>query len=363
MTVVCVIGAGAGGAAAVVELTLAGHELRWWNGRHATIAPFREAGGVRYEGVLGEGFAGPAVFADSLAGALAGADVAMVCLPALAHEAVAGALVDAAVSCPILLNPGHTGGALHVAAVFRERGAVPPPLVEFSTLTYVARKPDPGSVRITGAAGCVRAACLPGGEDALALAHTLYPTATPVRDVIASSLANVNLVLHTPGAILSAAWVEATGGEFRFYVDAMTPGVARSIATLDRERLAVAAAFGHELPPLVEEMLAIGTVDDADAVARGDVRTAIAGGEANRLIRAPDSLDHRYYCEDFGYGLVPMLELARIGGVETPYVTALVEVASALRGEDLRSTGLTAERLGISGLDRDSLLELVRATA
>jgi opine dehydrogenase len=358
MTAVAVIGAGAGGAAAVVELSRAGHEVRWWNRNSATIAPLRDAGGVRYEGVLGEGFAQPALFADELGDALDGADLAMVCLPSLAHDAVAGALLNARVSCSVLLNPGHTGGALHVAAVFRARGVEPPPLAEFSTLTYIARKPDTASVRITGAAARVWAACLPGGEETLALAQGLYPAATRARDVIASSLANVNLVLHTPGAILSAAWVEARVGAFRFYVDAMTPGVARSIDVLDRERLAVAAAFGHGLPPLVEEMAAIGTA--AAGADRGDTQAAIAGGEANRLIMAPESLEHRYYAEDFGYGLVPMLELAKIGGVEAPYAAALVEVASVLRGEDVRATGLTAARLGIAALDRDGLLALVR---
>jgi opine dehydrogenase len=358
VTTVTVVGAGAGGAATVTELSLAGHEVRWWNRTDATIAPFREAGGVRYEGVLGEGFARTAAFVADLNAALAGSDIALVCLPSLAHEAVANALADAAVACPVLLNPGHTGGALHVAEIFRARRLAAPALVEFSTLTYVARKPAPDAVRITGVARRVWAACLPGGEDALTLARSLYPSATPARDVIASSLANVNLVLHTPGAILSAAWVEATGGEFRFYVDAMTPGVARSIEALDRERLAVAAAFGHELPRLGVEMAAIGT-----AVATDDLRAAIAGGEANRTIKAPDSLAHRYYAEDFGYGLVPLLELARIGGVDAPYAAALVEVASVLRSEDVRVTGLTAERLGIAGLDRDELLTRVRDAA
>ena len=358
MAAVTVIGAGAGSAAAVVELSAGGHEVRWWNRTEATIAPFRAAGGVRYDGALGSGFARPAAFSSSLDDALAGADLAMVCLPSLAHEAVAQALAEAKVDCPLLLNPGHTGGALHVAQVFSARGVPSPAVVEFSTLTYVARKPEPDAVRITGVARHVWAACLPGGKGALELARSLYPAATPAKDVIASSLANVNLVLHTPGAILSAAWVEATGGDFRFYVDAMTPGVARSIEALDRERLVVAAAFGHELPPLGVEMAAIGT-----AVATDDLRAAIAGGEANSTIKAPDSLAHRYYAEDFGYGLVPLLELARISGVSTPYAAALVEVASVLRGEDVRVTGLTAERLGIAGLDRDGLLARVRGAA
>jgi opine dehydrogenase len=359
---VAVIGAGAGGAAAVAELSLAGHEVRWWSRNPATIEPFRTAGGVRYEGVLGEGFAQPARFADSLDEALARADLAMVCLPALAHEAIAGALVESRIACPLLLNPGHTGGALHIAAVFRGHGVEPPPVAELSTLTYVARKPDATSVRITAAAGRLWGACLPGGEAALVRARELYPAVAEADDVLASSLANVNLVLHTPGAVLSAAWAEATAGDFRFYVDAMTPGVAHSIEALDRERLAVAAAFGHSLPSLLEEMAAIGTVDRR-AAADGDTRAAIAGGEANRLIKAPASLEHRYYAEDFGYGLVPMQALASIGGTAVPYAAALVQVASVLRREDLRATGLTAERLGIAGLTRDRLLELVRGQA
>jgi opine dehydrogenase len=336
--------------------------VRWWNRNPATIAPFREAGGVSYEGVLGEGTLQPAWFADALGDALAGADVAVVCLPSLAHEPVALELAATSIGCPIVLNPGHTGGALHVATLLREHGAAVPPLVEFSTLTYVARKPRPDTVRITGSAGRVWAACLPGGTEELALAQSLYPSAKAAPDVLASSLANVNLVLHTPGAILSAAWVEATGGDFRFYVDAMTPGVARSIEALDEERLAVAAAFGHELPTLIEEMAAIGTAAPGPA-ARGDLQAAIAEGEANRAIRAPDSLDHRYYAEDFGYGLVPMLALARIAEVETPYANALVEVASALVGEDLRGSGLDARRLGIAGLDLPGLVALVRGGA
>lgn len=356
------IGAGAGGAAAVAELTLAGHEVRWWNRTAATIEPFRTAGGVRYEGVLGEGRATPAALPERLTDALDGAELALVCLPSLAHEPVALALLEAGVACPVLLNPGHTGGALHIAELFRARGVSPPALVELSTLTYVARKPAPGAVRVTGAAGRVLAATLPGGEDALALARELYPAATPVPDVLATSLANVNLVLHTPGALLAAAWVEATEGDFRFYVDAMTPGVVRVLETLDRERLAVAAAYGHALDPLAAEMAAIGTAD-RDAAAAGDVRAAITGGEANRSIRAPDSLDHRYYAEDFGYGLVPLLALAAAAGVATPLAAALVEVASALRADDLRVTGLTAARLGLEGLDRDGILDRVRGEA
>lgn len=59
MTTIAVLGAGAGGLSAVVELTLSGHHVRLWNRNTATLQPFLTAGGIRYTGVLGEGTVSP----------------------------------------------------------------------------------------------------------------------------------------------------------------------------------------------------------------------------------------------------------------------------------------------------------------
>jgi opine dehydrogenase len=352
MARVAVLGAGAGGAAAAVDLTQRGHEVALWNRSADALEPLRAAGGVQHEGVLGDGFTPLATITPKLREALSSADVALVCLPSLAHDGVADALLDAHATLPVVLNPGHTGGALHIA---QRMGEAAPALAEFSTLTYVARKSAPDRVRVTGAAGRVRAAHLPGGEAALALACELYPCAVRETDVIATGLANVNLVLHPPAAVLGVAWVEATGGDFHFYADATTPAVARVIEALDAERLAVAEAFGHRLDPLLREMAAIGTVD-TPAAARGDLRTAIAQGEANRTIMAPASLAHRYYAEDFGYGLVPFCTLADIAGSPVPVARALLTLADRFMPAGVVDRGLDATRLGIAGLSRDELL-------
>lgn len=357
MATVAILGAGAGGAAAAVELTAAGHAVALWNRSPATLEPFSAAGGVHHTGVLGDGFTPLARITPELTAALDGADVALVCLPSLAHDGVADALLAAGAALPVVLNPGHTGGALHLAA---RMGDAAPPLAEFSTLTYVARKAG-DTVRVTGAAGRVRAACMPGGDAALELACELFPAAVRERDVLATGLANVNLVLHPPAAVLAAAWVEATGGAFRFYADATTPAVARTIAALDGERLAVARAFGHALDPLVDEMAAIGTVEPA-AAAAGDLRAAIAEGEANRAIEAPDSLAHRYYTEDFGYGLLPFAALAEVAGVEVPTARALLALADTFVEGGVAARGLGLARLGLAGLDRDQVLARVRAS-
>jgi len=360
---IAVLGAGAGGAAVATELTNAGHSVALWSRAQETIAPFQAAGGINYEGVLGSGLARVQAMTSDLARVLSDADVAVVTLPTFSHAQIARAIAQCGWPKvkPVILNPGHTGGALEFAQAFRSLGFEPPPIVEFSTLTHVARKYRPNQVTISGQAKQVRAAALPGGEEALAKACAIFAAAAPVGDVLAADLANVNMVLHPPGAVLAAAWVEARDGDFTFYVDAMTEGVARVMRQLDDERRAVAAAFGHQLPNLIEEMILIGTVE-ADVADVNDFRGAIAGGKANKHIKAPNSLQHRYYREDFGHGLLPFLELAAIADVRAPAASASFDLGQSLCGIDFRDGGRTRETMGIEGLTKSELLMKVRRT-
>lgn len=358
MSRLAVLGAGAGGQSAVVELALAGHEVRLWNRRPETLASMRVHGAVRHSGVFGTGEVRPALVTTDLAEALVAVEAVVVCLPVLAHGRLFGDLAGLRITSPMVLNPGQTGGVLHARAVFAAHGAVQPPTVEFSTLTYVARVTADGAVTTTSRANIVRAGCLPGHEVARDWGLRLFPGAVAMPDVLASSLSNVNLVLHPPGAVLASAWVEATRGAFRFYVDSMTPGVARVLELLDVERLSVAMAYGHALLPLIEEMAAIGTANNT-AAAAGDVVGAVGGGEANSRIMAPDSFEHRYYREDLAFGLKPFLALAHVVGVRTPVAGALLSLGSAA-ARIPADAGLDAHGLGIAGMSLHDLSSLVR---
>jgi len=357
---IAVVGAGAGGAAAVAELVSAGHQVRFWTRSPQTLAPFQEQGGVAFDGIMGCGLARPSLMTCDLAEAVDGAGLVLICAPTQARKDVADALARIRSRVPVVLNPGHTGGALEVQQTFISKERGPPPIAEFSTLTYVARKYTQARVTITGKARAVRLAAMPGGEKAAELAKQLFPAAKPAADVLACDLANVNMVLHIPGAVLGASWVEATGGDFTFYVQAMTAGVARVMRALDDERRSVARVFNHDLPALTVEMQAIGTVEESTTDI-DDFVSAISSGEANRRIKAPNSLQHRYYREDFCYGLLPFTVLARIGGIDVPVAKSLLQIGQVLLGFDLASAGRTAERMGIADLDRGGLLRLVGA--
>jgi opine dehydrogenase len=141
----------------------------------------------------------------------------------------------------------------------------------------------------------------------------------------------------------------------------MTPGVARVMRALDDERRAVGRAFGHDLPSVTAEMQKVGTVNAWADIE--DLAGAIASGAANRQLRAPSSLSHRYYIEDFGHGLLPFVALAELSGVATPVAAALLKIGQTLLGDDLQTKGRTAARMGIMGLDRESLLRLVSTDA
>ncbi len=356
---VAVLGAGAGGLSAIVELSLAGHDVALWNRNPETLVSHCPAGEIHYRGVLGEGSVSPAMVTTDLEKALNAAEVVVICLPSLVHGQLFADLANLRCTTPVILNPGHTGGALHLRRVFTQSGAALPPVSEFSTLTYVARVDPQGRVNTTNRARQVRAACLPGGNRALEWGRQLFPGVSEVSDVLASSLSNVNLVLHPPGAILGAAWVEATSGDFTFYVQGMTPGVGRVMQALDSERLAVAKAFGHVLPPLLQEMAAIGTVDSA-AATEGALVTAIRGGTANSSISAPNSFNHRYYQEDLAFGLLPFVALARLARVPVPVASALLQLGGTAVGGQILTNGLDSERLGLDDLDLQSLLASVR---
>jgi len=349
MTTIAIIGGGNGGFAAAAHAEALGYRPQLYNRSEGTIAAVREQGGIAYSGAFGEGFAPVPVVTTDLEQALSGADLIVVCLPAIAFSGVAeqlAPLLDG--ETPVLLNPGSTGGALAVRRELRDAGADVPPIAETNTLTYICRKRDDDHVHVSSVVENVRCAPLPADADGVVDSFGELFDLQPVSNVLHTSLSNVNAVLHPPGVVLSTAWIEHTGGDFRFYYDGATPAVARVMAELDDERLAVAREWGLDVDRFPELFADIGSTSEA-AGESGSFLRVLRESEPNKSIRAPSSIDHRYYDEDFPYGLVPMGELGRTAGVETPLIDSLVEIASSATDTDYRAGGWTAERLGLTG--------------
>jgi opine dehydrogenase len=355
---VAVLGGGNGGFAAAAHLSTMGHHVQLYSRSAETLRAVRTAGGIAYSGVLGEGFARPALISHDLATAVRAVDLVMLCLPATAFADLAGRLASLlSPDVPVLLNPGNTGGSLFFRRALEEAGCRHlPPIAETNTLTYICRKQGEERVYISSLVRQVRVAVLParGGERILALVRQLYPTLRPVATVLHTSLSNVNAVLHPPGMVLSAAWIEQSGGDFRYYYDAGTPAVAQVMADLDGERLAIAAAWGLRLEPFPQLFADIGSTS-AEAGASGSFLRMLRESEPNKFIKAPASLDSRYLHEDIPFGLVPMSELGQALGVATPVMDALITLTSSMTRRNYRATGWTLERLGLPARREEAL--------
>lgn len=362
MATVAVLGAGNGGFAAAADLSLRGHRVVLWNRSAATIEPLAAGEPLSYEGVLGAGRVRLLLATSDLAAAVSGADVVLVCLPAYALAGVARSLAPLLRDdLPVVLNPGGMLGSLAFLAELRAAGYARRPWVsETATLTYIARKTGPASVSVTHVAHSVPFAALPatGTRRILDRVAGLLPPLRPAQDILEVGLASINLVLHPPALVLAAAWIERTGGDFAYYADTATPSVARLMARLDAERLAVARAWRHDVPPFLDVFAAIGSTS-REAAAAGDFLRALVDSEPNRHIRAPASLEHRYMREDIPFGVVPLAGLGRTTGVATPVLDAIITICSTIAGTDFGSEGRTLEALGIAGWGVDRVLALL----
>jgi opine dehydrogenase len=96
-----------------------------------------------------------------------------------------------------------------------------------------------------------------------------------------------------------------------------------------------------------------------DAHASGSIYRTIHESEPNRSIKSPPSLDHRYVKEDVGYGLVPMAEIARLFGIKTPVIDALITLASTALAINFRTEGLTLEKMGLDQTEPEELQEIL----
>jgi opine dehydrogenase len=69
--------------------------------------------------------------------------------------------------------------------------------------------------------------------------------------------------------------------------------------------------------------------------------------------------EHRYMREDVAEGLAFLVSVADWVGVNVPVANGLLALGSAVCGQDFRATGRTLETLGLAGLGRAAMSELL----
>jgi len=352
-----VIGAGHGGKAMAAHLALMGFPVTLYNRTAENVAAICRRGGIDLESFQGGpyGFGKLAQVTSDMGEALAEAEIVMVVVPSSAHADVARVtaphLRDGQI---VVLNPGRTGGALEFIRVLRDHGCQADVTVaETETLIYASRSDGPAQARIFSIKEAVPLAAMPATrtERVLEALSPAYPQFIDGGNVLHTGLNNMGAIFHPALTILNAGRIESTNGEFQFYIEGVTPAVARVLEVLDRERVTVAAALG------IRARTALEWLKIAYDATGESLYEAIHNQPGYYGIKAPPTLNHRYIFEDVPMSLVPMAALGQRYGVSVRAMDSIIRLACIIHRTDYWRRGRTLDKLGIAEL---SVSELTR---
>ena len=364
---IAVLGGGNGGHAVAANLSLAGFrvnflELPQFASSFERVLRTKE---IRIEGVSIDGVAKLNTATTDIQQALMDTEIIFVVTPAFGHKAMAEACAPFVQDGQIIVLMPGSGGSLEFARIFRDKKVKRKiTFAESSTLPYGARLKGSGHVSVL-----IHVATLPTGvfparltDDVISKLKQFYPSIIPARDVLEAAINNPNPIAHPAATLLSATRIEHSKGEFYLYAEAMTPSVARTLESLNEERLNICKALEYKLyhwDNLEFEGYPLGETEEecrhrilntsVDAFFGKD------GIYAGMKMKGPETLKDRYVTEDVPYGMVLLSTLGELFGIPTPTCDAIIQLASVIQRTDFRITGRGVKELGLSRLDKEGL--------
>ncbi|MFZ5910010.1 MAG: NAD/NADP octopine/nopaline dehydrogenase family protein [Chloroflexota bacterium] len=355
-----VIGAGHGGRAMAGHLALMGFEVNLYNRTPEHIEVIKKRRGIDVESYEGgpHGFARLALVTSDMKEAIKKADVIMVVLPSSAHAEVASKMAPYLKNGQIIvLHPGRTCGAIEFHKALKDAGCNAKVIVaEAETFIYASRADGPAQSRIFRIKEAVPLAALPARHtpEVLEAIAPAYPQFIDGIDVLHTGLNNMGAIFHPAITLLNAGWIEARHGDFQFYIDGVTPSVARILEVLDRERVTIASSLGIRARTGMEWLqMAYDTSGE-------DLHDAIHNQSGYYGINAPTTLAHRYIFEDVPMSLVPMAALGKRYGVSVRGMESLINLANFIHRTDYWRRGRTLDKLGLEQYSVSEVTALVR---
>jgi opine dehydrogenase len=222
-----------------------------------------------------------------------------------------------------------------------------------------ARKTGAAAVRLLALRDRLDIAALPATNTprALRLAQGLFGDRFSAQtDLLAISLSQTNPIAHVPLALANLSRMER--GETWTQYDHMAGATARMTVALDRERTAVAGAFGLCVRSIEEHFhhsFGAPLVDFSEQCLWVHENLGSPAG--------PATLDTRYITEDVPYGLVFNARMARSAGVSTPVTDGCIALAGAAYQRDFGAENALMGALDPGLLKARSLLPILRGAS
>ena len=353
---VAVLGGGNGAHAAAAELSGQGHEVRHWR---------RDAGALRerinLEDAMGMREMRIARTCADIGEAVRGAELVFMPDPAFTQPdnalRLAPHLADGQV---VFLAPGTFGAYVMTRAMRAAGNGARFAIAESGTLPWLTRMHGPGTVAITA-----RATRLPTGvfpacrhDAAFAILKRVFPAVEPVEDALSAALMNAGPVIHPPLILMNAGPLEHFE-RWDIHKEGTQPAIRRVTDALDAERIAARVALGYAAPhfPLADHYAAQG--EEWMYGRRAHQKLTDSGDWKERIVLR----EHRYMREDVEMGLAFLVSVCDWAGVACPVAQGLLALGSAVLWRDLRAGARTLEALGLAGLSRAALKQLLAEAA
>lgn len=325
-----IAGAGAIAMGYAAFLLGRGNSVDLWSPSGARTAELIVGGSLKVNGAI-EGEFHPGVCGS--AAELAVNDVIVLALPAYGQRFVIDALIPHLQPRHTVIISAHLSfAALYLAERLSERG-FQIPIIAWNTTALTCKARTFTDVRVGALRKMVSVTVLPDSAAAqgVDLCQTLFGERFRVEDdLLTLTLSNLNPQSHLAIALCNLTRMER--GETWGQRENMTATVGRFIEALDAERLELAAALKKP----------VGTVFDHYRNSFGLEESSVAEMSARQVelgadVAGPKAIDSRYVLEDVPFGLVPLLHLADVAGVDIPLHRSGVKILSACYGQDFNA--------------------------
>jgi opine dehydrogenase len=356
---ITVLGGGHGAHAMAADLSLKGYEVNlceapeFEDGFRATLA--RQA--VNLIDPWGERRSAKLRLATTdFEAALRDVEYIMMNVPAVAAKGFFERIIPYLRNGQTLIKWSGNFSALLFAKMLKEMGVEKSvTLAEGHTLPWGCRLIEPGTVQIMVWVTRLLLATFPGKnvERIFDDLRPMYPV-FPCENVLATSLNNLNPIVHPIGTVMNAGWIDTVGDKFYFYRDGNTLSISRGIKGIFEEVSSVAEAAGVKMNTYPEE-----DFWKKSAIMSSYTRAAFDKEGCVARISGPASVKSRYITEDIPFGLVPIKKLAIQYNTSTPLIDAVIKFGSVINQTDYMREGMSLEEIGISGLSRDELIRFL----
>lgn len=353
---IAILGAGNGGQAFAGYFSLMGYKVKIFDVVPETVDKLNEVGGIQMEGnskYIGFGKIEKAT--DSMQEVMEGSKLIIIVLPSLYHAAIAKEMAPYLKDGQIvILNPHASMGPVEFKKVLDDCNVTADiTLGCSSTLLFACRAVEVGRVVVTGQKQHLYMAAYPSSRNDILkeIFNEIIPEFDIVDDVIRCSLENINAYVHPAPSILNTGRIESQTS-FEYYIDC-TPAQGRYIDALDKERMALAKAYGlDKVVPLVDEYKAMYRTHGFN------MYEILSNNEDLKGIQGQKRLDTRYILEDVPCSMVAIQSLGLLAGIPTPCIDAMITVGRTLLPEMIE--GRTLGNLGLNHVTKDEFIKMCR---